>query len=343
MMRKAILLGLVLATWLAANVRAQDQSGPINPPDTAPPVVPTPGSPLPDYAPRTRIRVGGNILATKITHKVDPVYPPLAKIAHVTGMVVLHAIIARDGSVEQLEAVSGPELLKQAAMDAVKEWRYQPTRLNGQPVEVDTMIQVVFTLGESDQATAPPTDAGSQAGEAQPQADAQAIDPQLKADILHLFDVMHLQARAVDMGHAMFQTIRPTLLAALPPTPNREKIAEAYGDRLFGLFSSQEFLDRSAALYAKYLSDSDVKALADFYQTPAGQHFNDVSGKLASGGAQIGQQLAMEGLPKILDSLCHDFPELKGTANFCPREKPEKKSLLIAPDGAGLEAPEAGN
>jgi protein TonB len=61
--------------------------------------------------------------------------------------VVLHAVIAKDGSVEDLQYVSGPPLLMKSAMDAVRQWRYQPTQLNGDPVEVDTTISVVFTLG----------------------------------------------------------------------------------------------------------------------------------------------------------------------------------------------------
>jgi protein TonB len=61
--------------------------------------------------------------------------------------VVLHAVISKDGSVEDLQYVSGPPLLMKAAMDAVRQWRYQPTQLNGEPVEVDTTVSVVFTLG----------------------------------------------------------------------------------------------------------------------------------------------------------------------------------------------------
>jgi protein TonB len=60
---------------------------------------------------------------------------------------VLHAIIGKDGSVQNLEYVNGPPLLMKAAMDAIKQWRYKPTMLNGEPVEVDTTISVVFSLG----------------------------------------------------------------------------------------------------------------------------------------------------------------------------------------------------
>jgi len=105
-------------------------------------------APPPKIAAPTRIRVGGNVAAAKLVNQVQPIYPAIARTAHVSGTVMLHAIIAKDGSIQELEYVSGPALLMKAAMDAVHQWRYQPTLLNGEPVEVDTSIQVVFTLGE---------------------------------------------------------------------------------------------------------------------------------------------------------------------------------------------------
>jgi len=103
--------------------------------------------PPPPKPTQMRIRVGGNVQGAKLVHQVQPIYPQIAKTAHVSGTVLLHAIIAKDGSIQELQYVSGPPLLMRAAMDAVHEWRYQPTLLNGEPVEVDTTIQVVFTLG----------------------------------------------------------------------------------------------------------------------------------------------------------------------------------------------------
>lgn len=103
--------------------------------------------PPPKAAAPSRIRVGGSVQSASLLRQVPPVYPAIAKTAHVSGTVILHAIIAKDGSIQQLEYVSGPALLMKAAMDAVHEWRYKPTMLNGDPVEVDTTISVVFTLG----------------------------------------------------------------------------------------------------------------------------------------------------------------------------------------------------
>jgi len=106
-------------------------------------------SSLPPPPPKVqqRVRVGGNVQQARLINMIRPVYPPLAKQARISGTVRLHAIISKDGTVYQLEVVSGHPLLVQAALDAVRQWRYQPTLLNGEPVEVDTTVDVVFTLG----------------------------------------------------------------------------------------------------------------------------------------------------------------------------------------------------
>src|ERR1700731_4021653 len=106
------------------------------------------GAPPPPKPAQTRIRQGGQVQAAKLVNKVQPLYPPLARQTRISGMVRLHAIIGKNGGVEQLEVMSGHPLLVQAALDAVKQWRYQPTQLNGDPVEVDTTIDVIFSLNQ---------------------------------------------------------------------------------------------------------------------------------------------------------------------------------------------------
>jgi protein TonB len=103
--------------------------------------------PAPKFAPPARIKQGGNVTAASLINQTRPLYPTLAMQARIQGNVVLHAIIDKDGKVAQLEVISGHPLLVQAALDAVKQWRYRPTLLNGDPVEVDTTITVTFTLG----------------------------------------------------------------------------------------------------------------------------------------------------------------------------------------------------
>lgn len=104
------------------------------------------GMPPPPKPTQQRVRIGGNVQAAKMIRQIQPVYPQIAKTAHVQGTVILHAIISKDGTVQELQYISGPALLMRSAMDAVRQWRYQPTLLNGEPVEVDTTISVVFTL-----------------------------------------------------------------------------------------------------------------------------------------------------------------------------------------------------
>jgi periplasmic protein TonB len=98
-------------------------------------------------APRVRpTRMSEGVMAALLVNRVDPQYPAIARAAHISGVVHLHAIIGKDGTVRQLEIVDGNPPLAQAAKIAVENWRYQPTRLNGEPVEVETYITVNFAL-----------------------------------------------------------------------------------------------------------------------------------------------------------------------------------------------------
>jgi protein TonB len=106
-----------------------------------PPAVPQAPSPAP-------IRVSVGAQQAHLVDQVLPIYPPLAKAARVQGIVVLEAVIAKDGSVQDLRVVSGHQLLIQAAIDAVSRWRYQPTLLNNEPVEVITTVTVTFQLNQ---------------------------------------------------------------------------------------------------------------------------------------------------------------------------------------------------
>jgi len=113
-------------------------------PQAAPPPPPVVAAPKP-VAPQ-RIRVGGNVQQAKLLNQPKPVYPPLAKQARIQGTVRFNAIIGRDGAIQNLTVVSGHPLLVPSALEAVRQWRYQPTLLNGEPVEVVTQIDVNFTL-----------------------------------------------------------------------------------------------------------------------------------------------------------------------------------------------------
>jgi protein TonB len=94
------------------------------------------------------IPIGGSVIAARAISRPQPIYPPIALQVRQQGTVRLEAIISRSGAIEELRLISGPPLLIEAALSAVRQWRYQPTMLNGQAVEVITTIDVTFTLSQ---------------------------------------------------------------------------------------------------------------------------------------------------------------------------------------------------
>jgi len=112
------------------------------------PPTPAPATAASDPSAPKRIRVGGNVQQMMLVEQPRPIYPPEAKQARIQGVVRFDAIIAKDGTVASLTVVNGHPLLVVAALEAVKRWVYKPTLLNGEPVEVQTVIDVNFTLAQ---------------------------------------------------------------------------------------------------------------------------------------------------------------------------------------------------
>ncbi|HEY2842703.1 MAG TPA: energy transducer TonB, partial [Bryobacteraceae bacterium] len=96
--------------------------------------------------PAAPVAVGGDVQSAKLLKQVVPSYPQTARQLRIFGTVHLLGIIAKDGSIQRLQVLSGHPLLRQAAIDAVSQWIYRPTILNGQAVEVEAPIDVIFTL-----------------------------------------------------------------------------------------------------------------------------------------------------------------------------------------------------
>jgi TonB family protein len=92
------------------------------------------------------VSVPGSLVKGKVVHQVTPVYPPEAKRKHIEGKVILAAKISKEGRIENLSPVSGPQELIAAAIGAVQQWRYQPYMINGEPVAILTTITVNFVL-----------------------------------------------------------------------------------------------------------------------------------------------------------------------------------------------------
>ena len=140
--------------------RVQRQIGPVRVPPKkdisrtieAPPPSPAASAAQPPEAPHSaapnRIRVAGNVMAGNLIFQPTPEYPPLAKMARIQGVVRMEIVIDKDGGVQEVKLISGHPLLVKAAIEAVSRWRYQPTLLEGQPVEVLTEVEQKFTLAE---------------------------------------------------------------------------------------------------------------------------------------------------------------------------------------------------
>jgi protein TonB len=104
---------------------------------------------MPEPAPVKRIRVASRVAEANLIHDVAPQYPPEAGRARIEGAVVLMAVIGKDGSVQDVRVESGLPILAQAAIDAVRQWRYKPYMIDGEPVEVDSRITINFNLSAS--------------------------------------------------------------------------------------------------------------------------------------------------------------------------------------------------
>jgi periplasmic protein TonB len=101
---------------------------------------------VPKIATPQRVRVSAGVTQGLLVKRVQPAYPPLARQARIQGTVVLQAQISKAGDIENLQLISGHPMLAPAAIEAVKQWKYRPYLLNGEPVEVETQVQVNFTL-----------------------------------------------------------------------------------------------------------------------------------------------------------------------------------------------------
>jgi len=108
-------------------------------------------------------RISGGVMAGQIVSKTQPIYPAEARAAHISGAVVLHALISKTGAVTALQVISGPPELLTSAIDAVRQWTYKPYLLNGEPTEVDTTITVNYSFGGEPEPGPPNPNEGSDA------------------------------------------------------------------------------------------------------------------------------------------------------------------------------------
>jgi TonB family protein len=192
------------------------------------------------------VRIGGEIKEPKKVKHVPPLYPDAAKQAGAQGSVILEATIGPEGNVTAVRVVQGIPLLDQAAIDAVKQWVYTPTLLNGRPVPVIMTVTLNFLLSGALPVPAPqPT--GS---------------PEKLADIRRLLDLNGSRATSLKATELMLAAVRSRAKPETPP-----EIWDALEQEL----KAEHMEEWSVALYDKYFTHDQIREFIRFYETPAGR------------------------------------------------------------------------
>jgi hypothetical protein len=231
-------------------------------------------------------------------------------------------VIGKDGSVKELSFVSGPEELSDSAMYAVRQWEYQPTLVQGEPVEVDTTISVIYALGAgeagaaAEKSTSGATQVQTQGGYTiqgggHPFTKPPAIDPQFRADIEEFMQVAHFDNMMTQMLTTGLEPVRAKLNASFANQPNAKAILQEFLDRLVAVGQSTEVKEAMIEIYAKYLSDEQVRKAVEFYKTDAGQQILATQVKIFEDARKVGESIFTDKIKGIMKQMCSEHPELQ--------------------------------
>ncbi len=264
---------------------------------------PTP--PAPAQSPHT-ITVASGIMARQRLGGDNPIYPAIAKAAHIQGTVVLRASISADGKVTDLIVTSGPPMLQQAAIDAVRTWTYKPYLLNGKPVAVQTQVNIIFTLGDSSPATpsgaiAPPPQNGQTLPvhtetvtiplTAPPDESAPPAHP---VTLEQVHELMQLTG-TTNLMKQLLDSMMPSLRHSMPPYFPAD-VLDDFEKSLLG----SDFEGMLVHTYQAHLSTEDAAEIIAFYKTPAGQHMLAATPQILKDSQLAGQQLGEQTMMEVL-------------------------------------------
>lgn len=247
---------------------------------------------------------------------VEADYPGAAKKEHIEGEVILHAVIDAEGGVKELALVSGPPELTQAAFDAVRQWHYKKTLLNGEAVEVDTTIAVDFPPRSTPPTTARGDDlpgmpsASERAAAVRKEADALAVvDPETAADIRRLIELNGTKAVGAQLLRSLLEPMRQMLLEKLAAHENGKQIVDRFIQLAESRASSEDFINILVPVYARHFSHEDIKSMIAFFDSPPGRRY------VQEAPAYMGdvQEVASEHWnlivkPEILEQMRKEFP-----------------------------------
>jgi hypothetical protein len=288
-------------------------------------------STTPPPAPKT-MDVAGNVMAAKRMDHTQPVYPADAREA---GTVKLHAVIGKDGTVESLEVISGPPLLLTAARDAARQYRYQPTLLNGEPVAVTTTIDVVVAppnaaspgaAAPAPGAVAAPAPSAAPVGPggipvlgprvdqdwlAAQEAAASATDPAVAADVRRLLETTGGKGTTEQLVAPILQNVKAQLIAKLPPSDTRDQAVNAFIEKLKLRFNNDDVTQLLIPIFAKHFTREELEAIVAFYESPAGKAYvqkqREMGPDMQTETNEYARKVVM---PQIIAAVSDQFPEL---------------------------------
>jgi TonB family protein len=271
----------------------------------------------PDAVKPARIKLGGQVVAAKLASQPQPQYPPLARETGIEGSVILHVIIGVDGAVKEVTVQSGHPLLVQSALDAVRQWHYQPTLLNGKPVEVDTTVTVTFKLAPSASLSGPSAEPAATLK--QEQEALNAVDPDTATDIRRLIESMGTKNLVSQMFEAQLEPVREQLvtnLKNLPADADKGKIADRFIEMMKDRIASGEMSDLAIPVYAKYFTHDQIKDMLAFYQSASGKRFSEEApSAIRDVQAAASQHWAKVVIPQLVRQMAVEFPELSKRNN----------------------------
>jgi len=243
----------------------------------------------------TRVRVGGDVQQAKLIAQVQPEYPALARRAKITGTVRLEVSVSPTGTVEGVTVISGHPILVQPALDAVRQWKYAPTLLNGQPVGVVTTVDVFFKYE----------------GDSPPSEENVPIPPAMETNIRRLLDLTGVTKSASESVSRMAEAVKRGLLSELPAGAPAKQIADRLDEKLDALTESNDYLKPFINFYGERFSPEEILDLIRFFETPAGQHYVKEVSLLNPQIVAMSQASIRENLGRITREMREEFPDLR--------------------------------
>jgi len=250
------------------------------------------------------VHASSKIEPTKLVHMIVPIYPPLALAAGRSEIAVVRGAIAKDGTIQGLEDVGGAQGTSPFTADvmaAVSQWRFRPQLIKGRPVKEEVYFAIFYISGDYQN----------------PAGQGVEISPQFRADAMQLLETIHFRDAVTRMAMETFAPSGEKTANSFPVTPNKNRIIDAYRAKLMTVIQSEQFADLAVNVYAKYLSDDDIRSATKFYASPAGQRLSGAELELPNDLRQIAFLFIRDEIPRIFNELCEDYPEMQGQSLYC--------------------------